>query len=713
MLYRNRLILLLAFLLFTTLAGPLYAQAGPTFNLIDLNLEAYPEIRAIVSVANFGGAPILDMGARQFEVEEDGRPLPIRRVEAVTNVEEPISIALVLDLSGSAPLPAVQAAAFQFLDHLGPRDQVSLIGFNTPVQISDIDPFKETDFTDNKDLIRTTIEGLTIQGQSAVYEAILKGILNTADETASRRAVLVMSDGFDTASRSQIADASRPRDAARDSRIPVFTVGIFSDDLSLGRDPDYLQILARESGGRYQEASNPDELGDLFQNVVDQLRLQYQLTFATEQPRDGQAHRLAFRTETVEGPVRIEETVRYPDPISVPEIRGIQVGEGSLLQPLPDVLRGEVLLVPEIESAIPLAQVEYQVNGETVQVIDLQAGVSGNFNPAEWVWDTTELAEGTYQLAVIATDEAGSSSTFTLETVQVGPVEAAPAEEVPVEETPVEEAPAESGEQGEVEAETSEVTEPEAPVGEAEADPEATAPGTETEPASPSQSLSSNIRIIIGVVILVLVIVLIVLIYLAVRPSRHKEPIPSQGTSGGPDFSSNSNFDSGKRTGVADSLGGAGGAAAENVASQPVTGGPSSSPQGDDSPTVTEEAEEGETTVIPRGESGDEEATVILGGQPVKPVLAVLIRQDGGKTYELREEVVTIGRTNDNQIVLKENSVSRKHARIQQEGDTFRIYDLGATNSAKVNGRDAAGDVLADNDEITLGSVTLIFKRMQ
>ncbi len=148
---RNIFAALLVFLLSLRLAGTLQAQDSPNFSLEKLNLANYPEIGAILAVANFGGAPILDMASQHFEVEEDGQTLPITSLEAITDAEEPISIALVLDLSESAPLSDVQAAARQFLNYLGPQDQVSLIGFNTPPQIDRIDPFKETDFTSNKD----------------------------------------------------------------------------------------------------------------------------------------------------------------------------------------------------------------------------------------------------------------------------------------------------------------------------------------------------------------------------------------------------------------------------------------------------------------------------------------------------------------------------------------------------------------------------------
>ncbi len=649
-------------LLFSALLTlPASAQVGANFTIVEINTDAYPEISALVSVANFGGAPIAGL-SEQFSVKEDGQSLPLSSVEEIKNPEQPISIALVLDLSGSAPLEDVKTAAIQFLDYLGPADKISLIGFNTPPGFDSIDPFKETDFTNNKDVVRSTIQGLTIQPESAVYEAVHKAILNTSAETGDRRAVLVMTDGFDTASRDNIANANTPREAARERNIPVFTVGVYSNDPALGQDPDYLKVLARESGGGYQEANTPSEMGGLFQNVVDQLRLQYRLTFNAQQLRDGQAHELSFTANFTEGPVTVAESVAYPAPTTVPEITEIKVGLDGALQALPDTLRGQILLVPQIFSEIPLIRVEYQVNGETTHTVEPSSAAEGAFEPWEWQWDTGPLEAGSYQLTVIAVDQAGSSTTFNLDNLQVGPLATATPEETP---------------------------------------PTTTPPPVETVVTGEGEDDGGgiNLLMLIGLGLFIVAFIIVIVIILLMRKNKSKE-----------------NAQGGFETD-------------DNLFSTDLKTGPTDWGVGDDVTPFSDmdhlgdsdftQVEGGATDMA--GNPGedktfvltpDEDQTVILSRR--KPLLGTLKNSaPGGKTYELKDSVTRIGRAKDNQIALSDSSVSRKHARIELQGQNLRVFDEGASNPTTVNGQKVGvqGHPLNDNDKIKLGRITLIFKK--
>jgi adenylate cyclase len=70
-----------------------------------------------------------------------------------------------------------------------------------------------------------------------------------------------------------------------------------------------------------------------------------------------------------------------------------------------------------------------------------------------------------------------------------------------------------------------------------------------------------------------------------------------------------------------------------------------------------------------------------------------------------------IGRTSDNQLVLKDFSVSRHHARVERRGDSWWIVDLGSTNGVKVNDRYATDAMLTEGDQIQVGNFTLSFHR--
>jgi hypothetical protein len=69
--------------------------------------------------------------------------------------------------------------------------------------------------------------------------------------------------------------------------------------------------------------------------------------------------------------------------------------------------------------------------------------------------------------------------------------------------------------------------------------------------------------------------------------------------------------------------------------------------------------------------------------------------------WSLAGPVITIGRWQDNDVVVDDRWVSRHHARVRREGDQYIIEDLGSKNGTVVNGRRIAGPVLlSDGDEI-------------
>jgi pSer/pThr/pTyr-binding forkhead associated (FHA) protein len=79
-------------------------------------------------------------------------------------------------------------------------------------------------------------------------------------------------------------------------------------------------------------------------------------------------------------------------------------------------------------------------------------------------------------------------------------------------------------------------------------------------------------------------------------------------------------------------------------------------------------------------------------------------------TYNLEEDVITIGRSKENNIILKNIKSSRRHARIERIGATYQITDLGSGNGTKVNGKKIDFHTLKQGDEIKIGDAQLTLK---
>jgi hypothetical protein len=77
-----------------------------------------------------------------------------------------------------------------------------------------------------------------------------------------------------------------------------------------------------------------------------------------------------------------------------------------------------------------------------------------------------------------------------------------------------------------------------------------------------------------------------------------------------------------------------------------------------------------------------------------------------GNVYALEKTEMFIGRDLDNDIVINDPEVSRRHARLFLQGKTYVLEDLGSTNGTVVNGQRLMGPyILKDGDAITLGEV--------
>jgi len=81
-----------------------------------------------------------------------------------------------------------------------------------------------------------------------------------------------------------------------------------------------------------------------------------------------------------------------------------------------------------------------------------------------------------------------------------------------------------------------------------------------------------------------------------------------------------------------------------------------------------------------------------------------------GTTYELVDNLVTIGRGADNAIVIDNPSVSARHAQLKLAGKTYRLKDLGSTNGTQVNGKPVTETLLSFDDRVRFGAAEARFE---
>jgi hypothetical protein len=91
---------------------------------------------------------------------------------------------------------------------------------------------------------------------------------------------------------------------------------------------------------------------------------------------------------------------------------------------------------------------------------------------------------------------------------------------------------------------------------------------------------------------------------------------------------------------------------------------------------------------------------------------ALVVRSGGGmagQSFQPAEGRTLIGRSPDCEVFLDDVTVSRRHAELVRDGDTFTIRDLGSLNGTYVNRKRIESVVLEDDDEVQIGKYRLTF----
>lgn len=94
------------------------------------------------------------------------------------------------------------------------------------------------------------------------------------------------------------------------------------------------------------------------------------------------------------------------------------------------------------------------------------------------------------------------------------------------------------------------------------------------------------------------------------------------------------------------------------------------------------------------------------------PILELVEGVGKGRIYEVVSSKLTIGRSDENHVVIPSESVSRLHATIERRGDgSYEIQDHGSKNGVIVNGQRILNTIVEDGDLIQIGNFSFRFVR--
>ncbi|MGH8945545.1 MAG: vWA domain-containing protein, partial [Acidimicrobiia bacterium] len=174
------------------------AQEALPLELEEVDLEAYPSVSlTLAAPPELAGA---QLRAEQILVQEEGE---FRTVTVERMPGDDLDVVLVIDTSGSmkgAPIEAAKAAAVGFLQQIPAQARVAVIGFGGTPELA-------SPFSSDRSFLIAAVQGLEAQGETALYDALVTGVDELAGGSAKRKALIVLSDGGDTVSKSSLQDA--------------------------------------------------------------------------------------------------------------------------------------------------------------------------------------------------------------------------------------------------------------------------------------------------------------------------------------------------------------------------------------------------------------------------------------------------------------------------------------------------------------------------
>ncbi|MBZ5577140.1 MAG: VWA domain-containing protein [Acidobacteriia bacterium] len=208
--------------------------------------------------------------------------------------DAPLAVGLVFDTSASMgkKLRRSRAAAAAFFATANPEDEFFLVTFHDR-------PTLAAPLTSDPNQVLNQLMLTCSKGRTALLDAVVLALSELKKSNKPRKALLVVSDGGDNASRYTEAEV---KSQVRESDVLIYGIGIYEAYGSGGRTPEetygptLLDELAEQTGGREFAVDNLKELPDVAAKIGNELRNRYMLGFSpTNVRRDGRYHRLQVK----------------------------------------------------------------------------------------------------------------------------------------------------------------------------------------------------------------------------------------------------------------------------------------------------------------------------------------------------------------------------------------------------------------------------------
>jgi Ca-activated chloride channel family protein len=245
------------------------------------NSSSPAPVSLTVTVTNNREEIVLGLPQPAFTISDD---TGVREITSLSNEDAPLSIAILVDLSGSVKsdtrikIKSIVDGLSQFIQKSHPSNEYFIIGFNaTPTLL--------LDGARDASAALSTIQRLASAewgGNTALYEACLAGIEKVAGGTYPKQVILLISDGWDNRSQYKFNDVQR---LLKEKSVLLYAVNIATSwfrgsiaEWNRG-GPQALDELASLTGGKMYNPKSAAKMQANLERIASELRQQYSISF--------------------------------------------------------------------------------------------------------------------------------------------------------------------------------------------------------------------------------------------------------------------------------------------------------------------------------------------------------------------------------------------------------------------------------------------------
>lgn len=394
----------IAILLLTVLITSYSAsgQSSISLRVDDVENTSFPNLTLNITAVDNKGYPLPGLSKDSFSLSEENSVITDFTITPIN--QHPIQVVIALDISGSmeyglkpTPLQSSISAIQEFLAGLGLQDQAAIITFSDQVVI-------RQELTNDLTQAQTALSGLVTSSNTALNDALYMSSMILQGQ-GFRPVIILITDGKDSGvSQRDFAEVIQAITQLRGIVFPIGWGGASRNNLQQLADLTHGE--AQYLTGQYPDQAQFYSAFSRIQDLITEYRTQYQLSFKSSLPADGQEHELAVGLDYLG--LHIETTRRFVATQGEVHLTFSSLNEGQSVS-------GKVTLAPQFDAPAAIELLEIMIDGQPLTSLLAE--------PFVFEWDSSLVLPGEHLLSFKARDRAGNTGETSLNLNVVKPIE--------------------------------------------------------------------------------------------------------------------------------------------------------------------------------------------------------------------------------------------------------------------------------------------------